>query len=81
MGAYPAQPQFHQRNAFGLDTIQKVADTARKGPTPIMVIFVDNCYGEFTQIEEPLLRRRGPLSRTLYLEVPGGGVPLAAIAR
>ena len=38
---------YTQRNAFDLDTIQKVADTARKA-NPDVVIFVDNCYGEFT---------------------------------
>ena len=39
---------YTQRNAFDLATIQKVADTARKA-NPNAVIFVDNCYGEFTQ--------------------------------
>ena len=47
---------YTQRNAFDLDTIQKVADTARKA-NPDVVIFVDNCYGEFTQIREADLRR------------------------
>ena len=41
-----------QRNAFDLDTIQKIADTAR-GANPDIIIFVDNCYGEFTQMKEP----------------------------
>ena len=36
-----------QRNAFDLDTIQKIADTARAA-NPEIIIFVDNCYGEFT---------------------------------
>ena len=36
-----------QRNAFDLDTIKKVADTARAA-NPDIIIFVDNCYGEFT---------------------------------
>ncbi len=48
---------YTQRNAFDLATIQKVADTARKA-NPNAVIFVDNCYGEFTQTAEPRLRRR-----------------------
>ena len=38
---------YTQRNAFDLDTIRKVADIARKA-NPNAVIFVDNCYGEFT---------------------------------
>ena len=41
-----------QRNAFDLDTIRKVADTARAA-NPDIIIFVDNCCGEFTQKEEP----------------------------
>ena len=44
---------YTQRNAFDLATIQKVADTARKA-NPNAVIFVDNCYGEFTQTAEPV---------------------------
>lgn len=39
-----------QRNAFDLDTIRKIADTARAA-NPEIIIFVDNCYGEFTQTE------------------------------
>ena len=46
---------YTQRNAFDLATIQKVADTARKA-NPNAVIFVDNCYGEFTQTAEPVVR-------------------------
>ena len=44
---------YTQRNAFDLDTIRKVADIARKA-NPNAVIFVDNCYGEFTQTAEPV---------------------------
>ena len=44
---------YTQRNAFDLATIQKVADIARKA-NPNAVIFVDNCYGEFTQTAEPV---------------------------
>ena len=41
-----------QRNAFDLATIRKIADTARAA-NPEIIIFVDNCYGEFTQTQEP----------------------------
>ena len=41
-----------QRNAFDLATIRKIADTARAA-NPEIIVFVDNCYGEFTQTEEP----------------------------
>ena len=40
-----------QRNAFDLATIRKIADTARAA-NPEIIIFVDNCYGEFTQTQE-----------------------------
>ena len=40
------------RNAYGLETIKKVIDTA-KAANPDIVIMVDNCYGEFTQTAEP----------------------------
>ena len=39
---------YMQRNAFDLETIRRVAETARKA-NPDAVIFVDNCYGEFTR--------------------------------
>ena len=42
-----------QRNAFDLETIRKIADTARAA-NPDIIIFVDNCYGEFTQTQEPV---------------------------
>ncbi len=41
-----------QRNAFDLATIRKIADTARAA-NPEIIVFVDNCYGEFTQTEDP----------------------------
>ena len=41
-----------QRNAFDLETIRKIAETARRA-NPDIIIFVDNCYGEFTQTQEP----------------------------
>ena len=58
---------YTQRNAFDLDTIQKVADTARKA-NPDVVIFVDNCYGEFTQIREPLSAGADVIGGQLYQE-------------
>ena len=45
---------YTQRNAFSLETIEKVIRTAR-AVNPNVIIFVDNCYGEFTQTREPLL--------------------------
>ncbi len=61
-----------QRNAFDLDTIQKVADTARKA-NPDVVIFVDNCYGEFTQTQEPCQVGADLMVGSL-IKNPGGGI-------
>ena len=61
-----------QRNAFDLDTIRKVADTARAA-NPDIIIFVDNCYGEFTQTEEPCQAGADLVVGSL-IKNPGGGI-------
>lgn len=61
-----------QRNAFDLATIQKVADTARAA-NPNVVIFVDNCYGEFTQKQEPLAAGADIIAGS-FIKNPGGGI-------
>ena len=61
-----------QRNAFDLDTIRKVADTARAA-NPDIIIFVDNCYGEFTQMKEPCQAGADLVVGSL-IKNPGGGL-------
>ena len=61
-----------QRNAFDLDTIKKVADTARAA-NPDIIIFVDNCYGEFTQTQEPLAAGADLIAGS-FIKNPGGGI-------
>lgn len=63
---------YSQRNAFDLATIQKVADTARAA-NPNAVIFVDNCYGEFTQKQEPLAAGADIIAGS-FIKNPGGGI-------
>lgn len=63
---------YSQRNAFTLATIQKVAETARAA-NPDAVIFVDNCYGEFTQTREPLAVGADIMAGSL-IKNPGGGI-------
>ncbi len=63
---------YTQRNAFDLATIQKVADTARKA-NPNAVIFVDNCYGEFTQTAEPVAFGADIMAGS-FIKNPGGGI-------
>ena len=67
---------YTQRNAFDLATIQKVADTARKA-NPNAVIFVDNCYGEFTQTAEPVAFGADIMAGS-FIKNPGGGITLRA---
>ncbi len=61
-----------QRNAFDLKTIQKISDTARAA-NPDIIIFVDNCYGEFTQIKEPT-QTGADLIVGSFIKNPGGGI-------
>ena len=61
-----------QRNAFDLDTIQKIAGTARAA-NPEIIIFVDNCYGEFTDVVEPLCAGADIIAGSL-IKNPGGGI-------
>ena len=61
-----------QRNAFDLDTIKKVADTARAA-NPDIIVFVDNCYGEFTQTQEPLAAGADLIAGS-FIKNPGGGI-------
>lgn len=63
---------YTQRNAFDLATIQRVADTARAA-NPDAVIFVDNCYGEFTQTREPLAAGADLIAGS-FIKNPGGGI-------
>ena len=63
---------YTQRNAFDLATIRKVAETARKA-NPNAVIFVDNCYGEFTQKQEPLAFGADLIAGS-FIKNPGGGI-------
>ena len=63
---------YTQRNAFDLATIQKVADTARRA-NPNAVIFVDNCYGEFTQTAEPVSFGADIMAGS-FIKNPGGGI-------
>ena len=61
-----------QRNAFDLATIRKIADTARAA-NPEIIVFVDNCYGEFTQTQEPLAAGADLIAGS-FIKNPGGGI-------
>jgi len=61
-----------QRNAFDLATIRKIADIARAA-NPEIIIFVDNCYGEFTQTQEPC-QVGADIAVGSLIKNPGGGI-------
>ena len=61
-----------QRNAFDLATIRKIADTARAA-NPEIIIFVDNCYGEFVETIEPSDVGADMIVGSL-IKNPGGGL-------
>ena len=60
-----------QRNAFDLATIRKIADTARAA-NPEIIIFVDNCYGEFVQRVEPVQVGADIMAGSLIKNAGGG---------
>lgn len=63
---------YSKRNAFTLEQIRQVAETAKKA-NPNIIVFVDNCYGEFTQIAEPL-SVGADLMAGSFIKNPGGGI-------
>ena len=69
---------YTQRNAFNLETIRKVAETVR-AVNPKAVIFVDNCYGEFTQTQEPLAVGADLIAGSfISSRIPAAALPLQA---
>ena len=63
---------YTNRAAFSLETIGKVAKVAKEA-NPDIIIFVDNCYGEFTQKEEPI-SVGADLIVGSFIKNPGGGI-------
>ena len=63
---------YAKRKALSLRTIKKISDAARSA-NPEIIVMVDNCYGEFTQTEEPL-RWGADLIFGSMIKNPGGGI-------
>lgn len=59
------------RRAFTISEIQKAIEEVRKS-NPNAIIFVDNCYGEFTETEEPLEVGADILAGSLIKNLGGG---------
>ena len=60
------------RPALSLEDIEAVSRAA-KGANPDIIVMVDNCYGEFTQKEEPTQRGADMMAGSL-IKNPGGGI-------
>ena len=63
---------YASRPAFSLETISQVAAAARAA-NPGIIVFVDNCYGEFTQTSEPVSAGANLIVGSL-IKNPGGGI-------
>ena len=63
---------YAKRRALSLETIGKISDAA-KSVNPDIIVMVDNCYGEYTQTEEPLAYGADLIMGSL-IKNPGGGI-------
>ncbi|MBD5093747.1 MAG: hypothetical protein HDT26_05585 [Subdoligranulum sp.] len=60
------------RPALSLDEIEAISKAA-KAAQPDIIVMVDNCYGEFTQKQEPTQRGADLMAGSL-IKNPGGGI-------
>lgn len=60
------------RKSLNLDEIKKIVEII-KGINPNIICFVDNCYGEFTDIKEPTEIGADIMAGSL-IKNPGGGI-------
>lgn len=63
---------YSTRKALSLAQIKSICNAAREG-NPNIIITVDNCYGEFTQIKEPCEYGADLIIGSL-IKNPGGGI-------
>lgn len=63
---------YSARGALSLEDIEAISSTA-KTAQPDIVVMVDNCYGEFTQMQEPTQRGADLMAGSL-IKNPGGGI-------
>ncbi|MBP0969539.1 MAG: methionine gamma-lyase family protein [Oscillospiraceae bacterium] len=63
---------YEARRAFSPNDIRKICETVKKA-NPETVILVDNCYGEFTETEEPVSAGADLIAGSL-IKNPGGAI-------
>ncbi|WP_297688841.1 aminotransferase class I/II-fold pyridoxal phosphate-dependent enzyme [uncultured Anaerococcus sp.] len=65
---------YSQRRAFTIDEIKKAIDEIRKENKDV-IVFIDNCYGEFTEDKEPIEVGADIVAGSLIKNL-GGGIAL-----
>ncbi|MBR0342149.1 MAG: methionine gamma-lyase family protein [Oscillospiraceae bacterium] len=65
---------YESRRAFSVDDIDKISRTA-KAVNPDVIIFVDNCYGEFCDTSEPVTHGADLIAGSLIKNGGGGIAP------
>lgn len=60
------------RKSLNIETIKKIVETV-KNQNPTCICFVDNCYGEFTEKQEPIEVGADLIAGSL-IKNPGGGI-------
>lgn len=65
---------YTNRRAFTIDEIKKAIDTVREINEDV-IIFIDNCYGEFTETKEPIEIGADIMAGSLIKNL-GGGIAL-----
>ncbi len=63
---------YSTRKSLNIDTIRKIVNIV-KSKNPDCICFVDNCYGEFVEKEEPLEAGADIIAGSL-IKNPGGGI-------
>ncbi|WP_077621886.1 aminotransferase class I/II-fold pyridoxal phosphate-dependent enzyme [Sediminibacillus massiliensis] len=66
---------YHDRPSFSINEIEEMITFAKK-INPHLVVFVDNCYGEFVEEREPLHIGADLIAGSL-IKNPGGGIARA----
>ena len=66
---------YEWRDSYRLDQLERIINSARK-INPGLIVFTDNCYGEFTQKKEPTEIGADLIAGSL-IKNPGGGIVAA----
>ncbi len=65
---------YESRRAFSVEDIEKIASVS-KAANPDVIVFVDNCYGEFCDVSEPINHGADLMAGSLIKNGGGGIAP------